>query len=77
MANIDVTNNVDVSISLRDDEKDILTKAYKILREISNTLWKQVADETETFSNVSTASDCIYMFMKNDCGVKVDEKRFW
>lgn len=77
MGNIDVYNTVDIAITLSDEEKDILTKAYKILREISNTLWKEDADETETFCNVSTANDCIYNFMKDDCGVNVDEKRFW
>ena len=76
MGNIDVYNNVDVTIRLSDEEKDILTKAYKILREISKTLWQEEADETETFCNVSTANDCIYNFMKNDCGVNVDKKRF-
>lgn len=77
MSNINVSNNVEVNIKLSDEEKDILTKAYKILREISKTLWQEEADETDTFCNVSTANDCIYNFMKDDCGLNIDEKRFW
>ena len=77
MSNIDIYNNVDVSVNLSEEEKDILTRAYKVLKEIANSLWQGEADETDTFSNVSTAKECIYTFMKDDCGTNIDEKRYW
>lgn len=77
MANINVHNDVNVNIELSQEEIETLKKAYEILKEVSKELWQNDADETETSCNVDSAKDGIYYFMKYDCGVNVDEKRYW
>ena len=77
MANINVYSDVNVNIKLSKKEIETLQKAYDILKSVSRELWQSDADETETFGNVDSAKDGIYYFMKNDCGVNVDEKRYW
>ncbi len=77
MADISVSSDVNVNIELSNEEIETLKKAYEILKEVSGELWQSEADETETFGNVDSAKDGIYYFMKHDCGVNVDEKRYW
>lgn len=73
MADIFISKNTTVKLS--DEEVDALKKAYDILQDIQTELWKNDADETETFTNVLCASEYIYMFMKEDIGINIDEKR--
>lgn len=77
MSNIRVNNEASVSIALDQEEIDIIQKAYNIIHDIANNLWREDADETETYADTSTASDCIFNFMKDDIGVNVDEKRWY
>ena len=77
MADINVHSNVDVNIKLSQEEIETLKKAYEILKEVSRELWRSDAGETETYTDASSAMDDIYYFMKCDCGVNVDEKRYW
>lgn len=74
MANINVHS--DVNIEFSQEEIETLQKAYDILKSVSRELWRNDADETETFCNIDSAKYGIYYFMKNDCGVNVDEKRY-
>lgn len=73
MANINISRNT--TIKLNDEEIEVLKKAYLILQEIQTELWQNDADETEAFANVLCASDYIYMFMRDDVGINIDEKR--
>ena len=77
MAGINVYSEVDVNIELSNEEIETLKKAYGILKEVSEELWQSDADETETFGNIDSAKEGIYYFMKNDCGVNIDEKRWF
>ena len=77
MADINVHSNVDVNINLSQEEIETLKKAYEILKEVSRELWQGDADETEAYTDAISAMDDIYYFMKRDCGVNVDEKRYW
>ncbi len=74
MANVSFDRNTRVDIST--EEIEIIKKAYNILYEIENELWDEDGgDETETYINTSTACDCIEMFLRNDCGVYMQENR--
>lgn len=77
MANISVNTDVNVNIELSNEELETLKKAYEILKDVSGELWQSDAYETETSGNVDSAKDGIYYFMKHNCGVNVDEKRYW
>lgn len=77
MASVSVSSDVNVNVDLSEEEISVLKKAHGILKELSTELWQDDADETETFSYVSTAQDAIYSFLKQDCGINVDEKRWW
>lgn len=75
MADINVSSNVDIKLS--EEEIEILRKAHEVLKEVSNTLWQNDAEDTDAFGYSSEARDGIYYFLKNEIGVNVDEKRIW
>lgn len=76
MVNINVNNTTSISVEMSDKEKDCVKKAYWILKDIANELWRKDADETETYGNTMTACDCIYQFMRDDVDFNVDETRW-
>ena len=77
MASVSVSTTCNVDIELTEEEVETLKKAHEVLKKISTELWQGDADETDTFGNVSEAQDGIYYFLKNDCGINVDERRVW
>lgn len=76
MANVNIRSNVSIQVEMSQEEIEIVKKAYWIIKAIADELWREDADETETYGNSSTACDCIYQIMKNDIGVNIDEKRW-
>lgn len=77
MASVSVSTTCNVDIKLTEEEVETLKKAHEVLKKISSELWQDDADETDAFGNVSAAQDGIYYFLKNDCGINVDERRVW
>ena len=72
MAEINVSKDVNASVTLSEEEIEVLGKAHAILKKVSRELWQNDAEDTETFSYVSEAQDGLYYFLKKDCNVNVD-----
>lgn len=77
MANINVSNNVNVNVELSEEEIAVLRKAHDILKEVSNTLWQNDAEDADAYGYSREAQDGIYYFLKNEVEINVDEKRIW
>ena len=75
MADISVSSNV--SVKLSEEEVEILRKAHDVLKEVSNTLWQNDAEDTDAYGYSSEAQEGIYYFLKNEIGINVDEARVW
>lgn len=59
-----LTKNVEVEIDLEDVEIQTLVRAYKILRDIKDDMWKEDLEDTEEYFRVEEARGGLQRFLE-------------
>lgn len=71
MGSINVDTRIEITVDER--EKEVLTKAYKILKDLKNEMWGEDLDDTEEYSQIWHTKDDLYRLLHIFLGVDIEE----
>lgn len=71
MGSINVDTRIEITVD--EGEKEVLTKAYKILKDLKNEMWGDDLDDTEEYSQIWHTKDDLYRLLHIFLGVDIEE----